>query len=1040
MATLSRRYRSSTLASNPSASSRATDALRDLLVALVNGLASFASNGYPEIPPVLENLERIREHVAGVEPPSSPQDDFRFLRGFHKLFEVLRSFSGFYNPQRRVQSEKEDLFRLLEAVLAVLSAAFCDHPGNRRYFRNRVERGGWEALEQTIASIGLGGSDLDAWTNFQVFGKLLAFSLSDKRLDEFCQHLAETAPETTPETPADEHDDGAIQKEQENADVRVARAATSPSSLSAISRQVREVVKNNSIFRNPEILRTVVGFWESIPRASDKPTDHVSMVVLEALSAAVSVSAFNLAALHSTGVLSRLLRVHFSDGSILSSAEREKVLVLCKKLMYLGANQPADTQFLLAQQSSEASDFSLEMTSAYRGPAFFQFDLSLHGHSSVELPALGRPFPPNSSAGYTFTAWVRIDRFDPTSHTTLFGVCDSTQTCFLLVYLERDTRNFILQTSVKAQRPSVRFKSVAFTEKQWYHIALVHRRPKTITASKASLYVNGEFVEQLKCAYPMPPPVSHGSTDSLASFRSGSSKPNPVQSFLGTPKGLASRLGAGLVFSKWSLASAHLFEDVLSDDFIAVHHGLGARYQGNYQDSLGGFQTYEASARLGLRNEISHPGKDESSDILKAIRDKASSLVPENRVLLSILPTAVFREDGLSQDTQLHRSLPRTSAANLVQMTQRSGSAVAINAAVPSLPDALTRTHGVAILVGNPVIANPSHFDDNFWRLAGFTPLALKLVERAATSEDVARSVEMLFLCIRKSWRNSEAMERDNGYAILGMLLRSKLGYGISQSSNNSNLRLSIANDERDRLSFQLLSLVLDFVGYNHAEPLESFIINPLAYRVLLIDFDTWRRSAPITQELYYKQFVTLSKMSKYHQYNARRLIRMSEFDDGHESAFPTDICLGIVKRLLDAMKAETLSEDVCPHFMTALEQLVRCNYTAEVHRALALFITYAYHSSPSSLPRTPKPLSAASRASTPGLMRRTTSDQNTPSDSGGQSKNLTRKQLGARLLGMYADMLCEKGNLTNIRKFAKTVTNKVRMPCHMPRVVLMTM
>ncbi|CRK21954.1 hypothetical protein BN1708_003535 [Verticillium longisporum] len=1008
MATLPRRYRSSTSNSNPANTSKATEILRALLDKLSAGAQNPTSTGYPQIPTLLKTLNHIRQHVAAADPPSSPQDDFRYLRGFYRLLEVLRAFSGFYNPQTRTQSEKKELFELLEAVLDVLSVAFRDHPGNKRYFRNRVERGGWEALEQTTASIGLGGSDSDPWTQYQIFGKLLSFSLGDKRLDDLCQAVAQSIPDSSSHPASDT-------KSQTSEGNWEATAIEEPAF--DIAREVRNVIQKDSVFRNPEIIRTVVGFWESIPRGSDIPAELTSLVVLDVLSTAVSVSVFNLAALHSTGVLSRFLRVYFTDDSMLSVPEKEKVLQLCKKLMYLGVNQPADTQFLLASRSSEASDFALEMTSTYSGPPFFQFDLSLHGHSSIELPTLGRSFPPNTSPGYTFTAWVRVDRFDPSSHTTLFGVCDATQTCFLLIYLERDTRNFILQTSVKTQRPSVRFKSVAFKERQWYHITLVHKRPKTITASKASLYINGEFVEQLKCAYPMPPPSSNGMADGFSAFTTATPKPKPVQAFLGTPKGLASRLGAGLVLSRWSLASAHLFEDVLSDDLIAVHHALGARYQGNYQDSLGGFQTYEASANLGLRNEVFHPGKDESSDILRAIREKAGTLLPESKTLLSILPTAVFREDGLHQDTQMHRSLPRAAAANLIQMTHRSGSAIAINAALPSLPDALAKTHGVAVLIGDPVVVTPSHFDDNLWRLAGFTPLGLKIVERASTVEDVVRAVEMLFLCIKKSWRNSEAMERDNGYAILGMLLRAKLGYSANLGAESVNLRLAISTAERDALSLQLLSRILEFIGYNHEEPLESFIINPLAYRVLLIDFDTWRRSASLTQELYYKQFVTFSVMSKYHQFNGRRLIRMR-----------------IVKRLLDAMKAEIISEDVISHLMKALEQLVKCNYTAEVHRALAPFITYAFHSPASSASRTPKPLSIISRSSTPGgLVRRSTTDVNAPAgsvaSSSPSSRYLTKKQLGTKVLGMYADLLCEKGNLTNIRKFARTVTNKVRMP-----------
>jgi hypothetical protein len=354
---------------------------------------------------------------------------------------------------------------------------------------------------------------------------------------------------------------------------------------------------------------------------------------------------------------------------------------------------------------------------------------------------------------------------------------------------------------------------------------------------------------------------------------------NPVQVFVGTPKELSSQLGPGLVFSRWSLASAHLFEDALSDDFLAVHYGLGPRYQGNFQDSLGGFQTYEASATLGLRNEIAHPGREDSSDILRAIREKASTLLPESKILLSILPSATFPDNVQYLDSGLLRSLPRHCARNLFHVSNKEGSALAINCAVPCLPDTLFRVQGLASFRGSPIVAVPSYLDENLWRLAGFTPLALKLFERAATIEDTVRASEMLFNCIRQNWRNSEAMERDTGYGILGMLLRVKLGYGGSGSNDVTICRLAITTEERDRLAFQLLSLILGFVGYNHGEPMESFIINPLAYRTLLIDLDIWRKSAPRIQELYYKQFITFAVKSKYHEFNSRRLIRMRKCD-----------------------------------------------------------------------------------------------------------------------------------------------------------------
>ncbi|KAM0342086.1 hypothetical protein ACHAPU_009699 [Fusarium lateritium] len=994
MASIPRRYRSSTSASNPP-QTKSFEILKGLLEALSIDTTLHQQDGFPQIPPLLRKLRHITQHISATYSPVH-QDDFRHADGFQTILNLLRAFSGYYNPDKRSDADMLALFKLLGDCLNLFSAALRGHSGNRRYFRYKVEGGGWEALEQVIASVGLGGAEPDAWISCHLFGKLLAFALDDDAFDLLCQSIAKSLRVDDENSPKDDDDDSA----EEQWDLVLAKSAEN------ITPGVREVVNAKTIIRHPEILRAVVSFWTAIPRMKDGLANPASLLVLETILCAIAVSIYNRAAVHSTGALSQFLRVAFNTDSALSPPERDKVLGICKILMFLGVNEPADTQFLLSTPGSEASEFCLQMTSKHSGPPFFQFDLSLHGHSSLELSSLGRSFPPQSSAGYTFTAWIRVDSFDPTAHTTIFGVFDSTQSCFLLMYLERDTHNFILQTSVTSNKPSVRFKSVSFKEKKWYHIAIVHRRPKTMVTSKASLYVNGEFSEQIRCNYPHLPPLSTGANDSFASFNSNQNKTNPVQAFIGTPKDLSNQLGPGLVFSRWSLASAHLFEDALSDDYLAVHFGLGPRYQGNFQDSLGGFQTYEASATLGLRNEIAHPGKGETSDIIRAVREKAGSLLPESKILLSILPTATFPENVQFYDTGLLRSLPRNCSRNLFRASNQEGAPLAINCAVPSLPDSLFRVQGLLSFRGSPIVAVPSYLDENLWRLAGFTPLALKLFERASSIEETVRAAEMLFYCIRQSWRNSEAIEKDNGYGILAMLLRVKLGYDRS-SGDSTVTRLQVSIEDRDRLAFQLLSLILGFVGYNHTDPIESFIINPLAYRILLIDLDIWRKSAPRIQELYYKQFVTFAVKSKYHEFNSRRLIRMR-----------------IVKRLLDAMKGEVVSEDTISHFMGAFEVLVSSNFSQEVMRSLSLFITYAFHSQPTPLTRTPRALSIVSRSGTPIPRRRGTPTDSTAAVNSGLMF-LTKKQLGVKVLSMYSRILCEKGNTTHIKKFARTVTNK---------------
>ncbi|KAI1392104.1 beach-domain-containing protein [Hypoxylon trugodes] len=990
------RYRSSTSASTPLATSKATEVLQSLLDAVSSTISTSLSDGYPRFEPLIGQIRRIQQHLSATAPPSSVQDDFRHLRGFKRLFDVLKSFSGFYNIQKREDGEKKSFFDLLNAIFGVLAAAFCGHPGNRRYFRTRVEDGGWEALEQIIASIGLGGSDSDLWTSCQLFGKLFTLALNDAALDQLC--CSAILDDITPWVLVGPSESGLGEDGTKSEDHEIARIGDHMTSIEAA---INKTIGPKSTLQNAEAIRTIVDFWGSLPRDNKTPENTASLLVLKLLSSIIAVSNINLCLVHETGVLSRFLELAFKQDSVLNDTERDTVLVICRSLMPFGVNRLADAQGLLLNPSLDSSDFCLEVTHKYCSPPFIQFDLSQHGHSSIELPSIGRPFPPQSSAGYTFAAWIRVDRFDPRSHTTIFGAFDSTQTCFVLAYLEKDTHNFILQTSVTSQRPSVRFRTFTFKEGRWYHVVVVHRRPKTMSPSKASLYVNGEFVEQIRASYPAAPPLSNGSTESFASFTSSSNKTMPVQAFLGTPRELSSHIGTGLIHSKWSLGTAHLFDDVLSDDFLSVPSRLGNQYQGNFQDCLGGFQTYTASAALGLRNDLVSTGKDDS-DIMKVIRDKASHVLPESKILLSVLPSSIFREKEYFGESQLFRALSRGPAHTLVQMVLKNGTGIAINAALPSINDALLRSNGVAVLTGNPIVATPQFFDDALWQLAGFTPLALKLIERASSAEMLVRAVEMVFLCINSSWRNSEAMEKDGGYAILGILLKAKLGFGGPMSEALTE-KLTLQNSEKDKLCLQLLSLVLGFVGYKHKDPLESVIINPLAYRILLVDFDGWRKCGPLVQELYYKQFVSFAVMSKYHQYNNRRLLRMR-----------------IVKRLLDAVKSEPLLETVLPFFISTIKNLVKCNYNTEVHQSLALFITYAFHPPSRSLPRTPKP---PNRRASHSVLSRPLVDVN--GASGNDIKSLTKKEVGIRLLEMYSQLLCERGNLAIIRKFAKTVTNK---------------
>ncbi|KFY47299.1 hypothetical protein V494_00054 [Pseudogymnoascus sp. VKM F-4513 (FW-928)] len=1019
------RYRSLTASSTsaPPPQTEFTATIEELLLILKESLQNPTKSRADDIHAISTTLQSLRQCLDKSPKADRARDAFRHLDGFQTILNTIRFVSGYYHPTTRTHEEKEKLFHLLATTLALLSDAFRGHHGNRRYFKKRVEGGGWAALEQAIASIGFGGSDFDTWSENKLFGILLAFAVDDEKLYSLCQDIQGSSFEkdSSPSKREPEEPSNAPQKESDTARELVSRPAASSSDDGAyeiaqmIEKYICDKLKDVDGLWNPDIAPTIIGFWKALPRNRPLSLAPTSIVIILALSNISSASRANLLGLHSTGILSSILPLAFDDGTGLSPPEQKAVEDLCGSLMSLGLTSLEDARYLLRNRSPRAAGFLLRMTKVTQNPPHIQFDLSLNGFSSIELPTLGRPFPPvSSTAGYTFAAWVHIDRFDPDAHTTIFGAFDQSQTCFVLAYLEKDTHNFILQTSVTSSRPSVRFKSAVFKENKWYYVVVVHRRPRAIASSKAALYVDGEFVEQVKCQYPSLPPQSNSSTESFASFSSSNSKLNPVHAFVGTPQDLSSKIGHGLVLSKWSLASAHLFEEALSDEIIAVHHRLGPRYNGNFQDCLGSFQTYEASAALSMRNDIMHPGKDEKSEIVTAIRDKASNLIPESRIVLSILPIAILGDDiqGELDMPQLVGGLSASASTNLYRLAHNTGTSVAINAAIPFYNDALVSPNGVALLKGGPVVIVPQALDDAMWRLGGCIAIGMKLVEDANSREELVRAVEIFFESVRGSWRNSEAMERENGYAVLAALLRGKLSSTPSMTSGSSQIgeALPTCPEERDKVSFELLSVVLGFVGYNHRAPEESMINNPMAYRTLVADFDVWRKSAPITQKLYYKQFTTFAVMSKHHHYNSKRLARMR-----------------IVKRFLDALKAETFFADIFPAFVEALTVLVLGNLNPEIHRSLALFVTYSFHKPSTSASRTPR-----AKFGTVNNPRLGSSTPKRPpistvvdSKADASTSIMSKRELGRGILQMYTDMLCEKGSTINLKRFAKTVTNK---------------
>lgn len=797
-----------------------------------------------------ETLLRLRHTFIDSDYPREAKDSFRNRNGLQLLLVLVAKVADLYGPELS-KDDRKGLLVLHKDALSVLAESLKGHFGNKRYFAKKIPGGGTATLEGSLTGLASKLGSAEAETQ-QFYGGILAAALCEETVAGLFTTLAGTFRQ---------HED-----------------SLSPS-------DVREAVgKDMGVSETVEVTEFLGPFLRVWLAQSASVEGHKiqRLAVPACLCQLASQSERNTVALHATGMLTSTLPLLFDNGF----PEDEKSLYqeLARLLCAQGLSNLDNAVALYRNAHSNPAilQFLVDVLKQSKQPPFIHFDLSLHGFCSVEFSSLGRPFPPATSAGYTLSLWARFDQFDKSTHTTLFGAFDATQTCFLLMYLEKDTRHLILQTSIRGPRPSVRFKSMVFEPNRWYHIALVHRKPKTPSSSRASLFIDGEFVEQLKIEYPNVP------------VPSAPNKVPRVQAFFGTPQDLAMRLGRGVSSSRWSLAGAILLDDAYSDDMVSVFYNLGPRYYGNFQDCLGSFQTYGASAALNLRNEHLHPGKEESSDIVTAIRRKASTLVRESSILVNVSPVCVLDDDDSNNidESQLIRFLSRHAAKNLQQLTKAGGNAIAVNGAMPAINDSLTHIHGTGILTGDPVVAVPQSLDDASWRVGGCAAVHLSLVQAASTTHSLYLAVEALYESVQDNWRNSEAMERENGYGVLAALLREKVGCPSGGYNSASKAMAVCANeDECSRLTFDLLHLTLRFVGYDFHQPNRSIIINPLAYRVLLVDLDIWRFGEDRLLELYYSQFCLFATDGNFRRFNAKRLSRMRKIP----TVFPSPRTIGIL-------------------------------------------------------------------------------------------------------------------------------------------------
>ena len=135
----------------------------------------------------------------------------------------------------------------------------------------------------------------------------------------------------------------------------------------------------------------------------------------------------------------------------------------------------------------------------------------------------------------------------------------------------------------------------------------------------------------------------------------------------------------------------------------------------------------------------------------------------------------------------------------------------------------------------------------------------------------------------------------------------------------------------------------------------------------------------------------------------------------------------GIVRKWLDALKGESFNAETFDYFLESFKGMLTPNLSADAMRSLALYITYATYKPRS---KVSVPLRAKSvKLKTEMAPRRRTLGSSS-NVAGTQLENghnlLSEEHVALKILELYTDCLCRKDDLSNILRFARTVTNKV--------------
>lgn len=284
--------------------------------------------------------------------------------------------------------------------------------------------------------------------------------------------------------------------------------------------------------------------------------------------------------------------------------------------------------------------------------------------------------------------WICVEQLDNDLSTSILSIDDSDGLRRLSLSIGDTKSKKLTITTCKA---SHEFQNFTIVEGNWYHIAIVHQKPR-LTASIVSLFVNGQLKETAKCGY-----LGHPGTSSQVTTYFGSRNTIRNSIFL---------LGPTYMFEENTLEAA----------VIAVVFEIGFEYTGNWQ---GSWSKYLVGNEL-LRSKAVQIADDEAKSPLGQLNfvlQQGKPLipltlnVPEDKVLFSLSASNLID--------------PQSKARKTNEPLKFFNGAFQKN-------DEISKS-AIICLYGSVLHVCPNRFVDSLWSLGGAS-IILKLVEDSQVS------------------------------------------------------------------------------------------------------------------------------------------------------------------------------------------------------------------------------------------------------------------------------------------------------------------